>query len=202
MKQSARILKLLTLIFIVPLIFTGCGYGFRGSGTILPPEVRRIYIPLAENRSTEPSLPRIVTEAVRDEFDKYGVVTVVDSADEADAILSLKILQIRRGSRTTTGRTDSDLQLDTSLSIAGALETISGRRLWTNPGLSISKAIGIDRNVVVSSSPDFAASGLASSDISGLSERELARGQERDAFQALAAQAARQIYDNAVAEDF
>jgi len=66
----------------------------------------------------------------------------------------------------------------------------------------ISKVYSNSAGSVVTSSADFAGSGLSSADISGLGNRELARGQEQEALSDLADLAARRIYDDAVAPDF
>lgn len=169
---------------------------------MLPPDVKRIQIPLVENNSTESSLTQLVTEALRDQFERYGVVTIVENVTDADAVLKAKILDVDRKSRTVTSRTDTVEQFDTSLVISAELRKATGQLLWANPSLSISKAVGTSRDVVVSSSADFASGNLSSSDLGGLDTREIARGQEQEALESIAQLAARKIYDDAVAPDF
>lgn len=68
--------------------------------------------------------------------------------------------------------------------------------------MSVSRQYGTTSGVVVATSPDFAAGNISAEDLGALSAREIARGQEQEAFDQLAEQAAKQIYDQAVAPDF
>lgn len=190
------------LFCLVMLVTTGCGYEFQGSGSILPADVKRVYIPIAENNSTEPSLALTVTEAIRDRFERFGVVSVVDEQKDADAILTAKILKVKRDTNTVSSRADTALQQNTTMTLAAELRRISGPVLWRNPNLAVTKVFGSSSGAVVTTSADFAGGGLSSSDIGNLDARELARGQEQEALSTLADLAARQIYDDAVAPDF
>lgn len=183
-------------------LLTACGYGFSGGGSVLPPEIKSIYIPMVTNNTTESTLTPVITEALRDRFDRFGVVTVVDTYDAADAVLEVKILRVKRGTRTSVAGTDAALQLDTQLTLFGELRQINGNLLWREPEISVSRSFGNTRSAVVASSADFANSTLGSSDLSGLTQRELSRNQEQEALTQLADVAAKRIYDESVAPDF
>jgi hypothetical protein len=164
--------------------------------------VKSIYIPMVANNTTETGLTTIVTEALRDRFDRFGAVTVVDSIDRADAILEVKITKIKEGTRTSVARTDEALQLDTQLNLFGELRKLSGEVLWREPELTVSRSYGTSRSSVVTSSSDFASSTLGAGDLAGLNQREVSRGQEQEALTQLADVAAKRIYDEAVSPDF
>lgn len=183
-------------------LLTGCGYTFQGGGSVLPSDIKRISIPPVQNNTTESNLSSVMTEALRDQFERFGVVTVVDDPSEADAILRAKIVRVNRESRTSSSRTDTALQFDTVLTLAAELQRTSGTMLWRDNSISVSRAFGTTSGVVVTSSADFASGGLSASDLGALENREVARGQEQEALQNLVEQAARQIYDEAVAPDF
>jgi outer membrane lipopolysaccharide assembly protein LptE/RlpB len=187
---------------VVILNFTGCGYQFKGSGSALPPDVVKVNIPLAENNTTESGLSLVVTEAIRDRFDRFGVITVVDTAAEADAVLTAKILKIQRESQTATSSTDTVLQARTVLRMSAELRRTTGPLLWSNPSMMVSKAFGTSSEVVVTSSADFAGGNLSASDLASLDTRELSRGQEKKALEDLAEEVARRIYDEAVSPEF
>ena len=180
----------------------GCGYKLQGGGSILPPDVKKIYVPMVDNFSTEAGFSNVVTEALRDRFERYGVLTVVEDAGSADAVLKAKILKVHRGTRSVTSRTDTALELDTSVTLAGELRRAGGQVLWSNPRIVVSKAYGTTSGSVVTSSADFASGSIGASDLTGLSSREVQRGQEQEALEKLADQAARIIYDQAVSPDF
>ncbi len=180
----------------------GCGYQFQGVGSILPPDVKSVYIPISENISTETSFSTLLTEALRDRFERFGVVSVLDSPEGADAVLRTKILKVGQDSQSVTSKTDIALQMNTNVTIWGELKRPSGQVLWRDPKLVVGKAFGSTSDSVVTSSVDFASGGIGASDLGGLSSREVSRGQEQETYSNLADQAAKIIYDQAVAPDF
>lgn len=190
------------VVGIALLVLSGCGFTFKGSGSALPPDVKRVHIPIAENNTPEPGLSQWVTGALRDRFERYGVLTIVDKPSKADAVLRSRVLQLKRDTQTVTSSTDTALQERSVLVIAADLKRTNGVVLWSNPAMSVSKAYGTSDSVVVTSSPDFAGGNIGAQDLAGLSDREIQRGQEQDALQDLAEEAARRIYDEAVTPEF
>jgi outer membrane lipopolysaccharide assembly protein LptE/RlpB len=198
MKEIIRAMLLVGLLGLL-----GCGYTFKGSGSVLPQDVKRVYVPLAENSTTESGISSILTESLRDQFERYGVITVVDDLNDADAVLKARIIKVRQDTRTTTGgSTDTALQYDASLTVQAELRRVTGPVLWRNPSLSVYKTFGSSKDSVVTGSADFAEGTLSSASLSGLDSREVARGQQGQALQALAEQMAQTIYDQAVTPDF
>ncbi len=193
-----RIIALLSLM----IGLSSCGYSFQGSGSVLPADVRKIYIPLAENNTTEPGLATLVTDAMRDRFDRFGTVQVVEKIGEADAVLNMAILSVKRNTRSVTSSTDLTQQYDTTMTMRGTLQRISGTILWTNRSIQVTKSYGTSSSSVVKTSPGFANSGLNSSDLNALDSREISRGQEQQSLELLAEQAATQVYNESVAPDF
>lgn len=181
---------------------SACGYAFVGGGSVLPADVKRIYIPLTENETTEANLARIVTEALQDRFERYGVVEVVDKITEADAVLKTKIISVTKDTKTSTSGTDTALQYDIKMVISAELQRVTGQILWSNRAISAAQTYGATGSVVVTSSADFALSSLSASDLSGMSSREVARSQESEALDAMAEKVARAVYDQAVAPEF
>lgn len=192
----------LIVVSVLTIILVGCGYTFQGSGSILPEDVKQLYIPAVINNSTESSLTQLLTDALQDQFERYGAVQVQDTNVGADAVLEVRIMQVRQGTRTSTAATDTALTLDTELTLFAELRRITGQVLWRNPSLTASTAFGTSRSAVVTSTAGFATGTLGSSDLAGLNERELARGQEQEALAQLCEQAAMNIYDSSVAPDF
>lgn len=184
------------------LFLSGCGYGFHGGGSILPSDIRSIYVPLVENESTEQGLSALVTEAIRDQFERYGVVTVVDEPATADAVLKVRILRVNNNTQSVSSRTDTALQYAVSLALAGELRRSNGGLLWRNINMQVSSTYGATGDTVVASSSDFAGSKFDVGALSALDSREISRGQQQEAFNTLSEQVAQKIYDEAVAPDF
>jgi len=196
-----RVISFLAAMF-VSAVSVGCGYTFRGSESALPPDVKNIYIPQVENNSTKLGLATIVTEAIRDEFDSYGTVAVVDTQSEADAVLKVRILNVKDSTGATRSGTNTALQMQTTMTLAGELRRVTGPVLWRDSAIQATQSFGADSSVVVTSSLDFAGGPSGAGDLAGLSGREVSRGQEATALNTLASNVARQLYDKAVAPDF
>ena len=196
-----RIASLVAVTFIT-LMGTGCGYTLRGSGTVLPADVKNIYIPRVENGSTELGLADVVTDALRDEFDSYGTVSVVEKQGEADAILKVRIIDVKNTTSTVNAATNTSLQMDTTMLLGGELRRTTGQILWRENTLKVTKEYAANQSVVVTTSPDFASGSISASDLASLSSRDISRGQEAQALNDLANNAARMIYDKSVAPDF
>jgi hypothetical protein len=85
-----RWLLLLGLVCI-GMVSVSCGYRFVG-GEPLPGGARRIFVPVAENRSAETGLETVVTNALRREVIRRGL-EVSASRTEADAEVRIAIVQ-------------------------------------------------------------------------------------------------------------
>jgi outer membrane lipopolysaccharide assembly protein LptE/RlpB len=188
-------------LFSVLTGLSACGYVLQGGGTVLPPDVKNIYIPKVENESTELGLADLVTDALRDQFDSYGAVTVVDKQSQADAVLRVRIVSLIQ-SVDTVSSTNTTNQMDSTMVLAGELRRVTGKVLWSDSQIRVSKNFATNSSTVVTSSPDFASGSISTSDLSGLNQRELARGQQRQALLTMTDDAARIMYDKAVAPDF
>lgn len=169
---------------------------------MLPPDVKTVFIPIVENNTTELGYASAITEALRDRFERFGAVSVVDTEAGADAVLKSKILKVDQATQSVASQTDTALQQSTTVTMFLELKRRDGTLLWRNPRLAVSKAFGSESSAVVTSSADFAGSSLGGSDLSGLGAREVQRGQEQDAVGQIAEEAARIVYEQAVAPDF
>ncbi|MCB0339719.1 MAG: hypothetical protein KDD53_08945 [Bdellovibrionales bacterium] len=169
---------------------------------MLPTDVQRVYIPRVENATTETSLTSMVTEALRDRFERYGVLTVVEEIGGADAVLNVQVKDLKRDTKSVTSGTDTALQYVAVITLSGELSRVTGGVLWRNPRIRVAKAYGLTSDVVVTSSADFASGSLGSGDLGALGEREVSRGQEQETFLELSDEVAKKIYESAVLPDF
>lgn len=70
----------------------GCGYTLAGRASNLPEDVRKIYVETLENRTSRSQVEQILTQAISEELVTRRRFSVVNSADEADAVLSGSVL--------------------------------------------------------------------------------------------------------------
>jgi outer membrane lipopolysaccharide assembly protein LptE/RlpB len=74
------------------LALIACGYSLRGTGSFLPPNIKKIQIPIFVNRTTRYELDKRLTQSVHDEFVARGKVEITSDAKLADAVLNGVIL--------------------------------------------------------------------------------------------------------------
>lgn len=80
-------MRFFTYISIYCVLFlSGCGYHLAGRSSSLPPDVKRIAIPLFSNKTLRADIENQFTNALLDEFTKGKKVEVVKE-DEADAVV-------------------------------------------------------------------------------------------------------------------
>lgn len=189
-------------LFFITLSVSSCGYVFTGGRTILPQEIKKIAIPNVDNKTVESGLSRLLTDSLREEFERYGAVQVVETEDEADAVLNVTLDKVTREARTVNANAQSDLQFDSTVTVSATLEKTTGGILWSKQGFTISREVGGAQGAVVTSSPFFRDGNFSAGDLSGQNAREVTRGQEKNVFEQISKEAARKIYDEAVAPDF
>jgi outer membrane lipopolysaccharide assembly protein LptE/RlpB len=187
---------------LLPFCFYGCGYSFQGSGSILPEEIKIIAVRIPENNTTESGLSLRFAEKLRSRFERYGVVKVVDADKEADAELITKINKIDYKVRDVTGKTDVALDQELYMSFAAELRTKNGQILYQNDDLRVSESFASTSDVVVTSSSSFAQSGIGTSELNSLGDREVSRSQKEQALEEMMEEGARKLYLDSVAEDF
>lgn len=86
--RTAKVIAILSLC----LTFFRCGYSLRGTGSFLPPSIKKISIPLFKNLTTRFELDIKLTQGVVNEFAARGKVEVTQDNQNADAVLSGDIL--------------------------------------------------------------------------------------------------------------
>ena len=88
------------------LAFSGCAHYRLGSGGKLT--FKTLYVAPVVNSSNLPQAIAVVSTELREAFLRDGRVTLVNSADEADAILTVRLIKYSR-SATATQANDTGL---------------------------------------------------------------------------------------------
>ncbi len=68
-------------------LLSGCGYALVGTGNILDPSLKTLYVPAFVNKTTRVEIEQRVTQSVADEFVSRGRLRLVNNAKAADIIL-------------------------------------------------------------------------------------------------------------------
>jgi hypothetical protein len=78
-------------LFAAGFLALSCGYRLRGTGSYLPPQIKRISIPMFKNLTTRYELDLKLTRAVIDEMVARAKVEVLAENAKADAVLAGEI---------------------------------------------------------------------------------------------------------------
>ena len=123
------------LVLAVSLALWGCGYGFRGTVSYLPPEIKTVAIPFLTNRTGEPNLDVILTQALIKEFNRSKLLKL-SRAGGADVILNGTINSLSEGA-VAYEDIRTALQRRITLSVSGELRaTADNKVFWTNRAVS------------------------------------------------------------------
>src|SRR3990172_8513283 len=90
MEQDLRLVgrRLAGLVGLIGLLVAGgCGYQFIGESSLLPKDIRTIYVEPFFNRNRDVGLERELASALRSEISRKGRRRVPDQAEQADVIL-------------------------------------------------------------------------------------------------------------------
>jgi hypothetical protein len=177
----------------------GCGYQFVGESSLLPKEARTIYVEPFVNRSRNVGLDKELTTALRGEFYRRGQLKIVDSAEQADVILSgvIRCYSECPGARVLSANSNDEvLQYDSLLIMDVTLRRREPNEiLWRGQGVRLNQVYAGSRAAVVTTSSAFQSTGtLNSTDISQMTDIQLTELEARAVRDRLMEQFARELH--------
>jgi hypothetical protein len=181
------------MMIVAPL--GGCGYQFVGESSLLPKEARTIYVEPFVNRSRDVGLDKELTTALRGEFYRRGQLKIVDSAEQADLILS-GVIRSLDSTVASVNQDDEVLQYDSLLIMDVTLRRHEPNEiLWRGQGVRLNQVYAGSRAAVVTTSSAFQSTGtLNSTDVSRLTDIQLTELDRRAIRDRLMEQFARELY--------
>ena len=181
------------MMIVAPL--GGCGYQFVGESSLLPKEARTIYVEPFVNRSRDVGLDKELTTALRGEFYRRGQLKIVESAEQADLILSGVIRSLNS---TTASVNDKDevLQYESVLILDVTLRRREPNEiLWRGQGVRLNQVYAGSRAAVVTTSSAFqSTTTLNSRDVSQFTDIQLTELDRRAVRDRLMEQFARELH--------
>jgi len=123
------------MILICLGILIACGYHFAGSEGP-PRDVEKLYIQRIENKTTEPGIDILITNALKNEFIQKYRGTLSDR-DRATAVLSGTLVGIRTETVARRGALTS-LERRIFMTMDLTLKTSGSERLWFAKGITSS----------------------------------------------------------------
>lgn len=184
---------LFAMMTVAPL--GGCGYQFVGESSLLPKEARTIYVEPFVNRSRDVGLDKELTTALRGEFYRRGQLKIVDSAEQADVILSGVIRSFADSTVASVNRDDEVLQYESLLIMDVTLRRREPNEiLWRGQGVRLNQVYAGSRAAVVTTSSAFRTGTFNSTDVSQLTDIQQTEVDRRATRDRLMEQFARELH--------
>ncbi len=127
--MTRRIIGLL----VAALMAVSCGYRLRGTGSYLPPHIKRISIPMFKNLTTRYELDLKLTQAVINEMTARAKVEVLPESAQADAILIGEVTAFRVNPIAFSGQAAADRYNITIVARIVLRDLVDRKVLFTNP---------------------------------------------------------------------
>ncbi len=170
---------LFAMMTVAPL--GGCGYQFVGESSLLPKEARTIYVEPFVNRSRDVGLDKELTTALRGEFYRRGQLKIVESAEQADLILS-GVIRSLDNTVASVNRDDEVLQYESLLIMDVTLRRREPNEiLWRGQGVRLNQVYAGSRAAVVTTSSEFFTGTLNASDVRQMTDIQLTEFERRAA---------------------
>jgi len=183
---------LFAMMTVAPL--GGCGYQFVGESSLLPKEARTIYVEPFVNRSRDVGLDKELTTALRGEFYRRGQLKIVESAEQADLILS-GVIRSLDNTVASVNRDDEVLQYESLLIMDVTLRRREPNEiLWRGQGVRLNQVYAGSRAAVVTTSSEFFTGTLNASDVRQMTDIQLTELDRRANRDRLMEQFARELH--------
>ncbi len=176
------------------VLAAGCGYQFSGKGEGFPRDVRTVFVEPFINRTKEVGIERQFLAILKSELHQKGQMKLVDSPEEADAVLS-GVLRTFDSRVVGVNRHDEALQYEMLLVLDMTLRRRAPDEvLWRTQGARFSDVYAGSRGAVVTTSSDFRARGWSATDVRQFTDIQLTESLRQDARDSLLGQAARDLH--------
>ena len=178
---------------VLLLASMGCGYQFSGRGDAFPKNVQAVFVESFVNRTGEVGMDNEITTALRGELHRWGELRVVDSPDQADAILS-GVVRSFDTRVVGTNRRDEALQFETAVVLDMSFRRRSpDELLWRAQGARFAELHSGSRGAAVTTSSDFKSRNLNPADIRQFTDIQLTETLKQEARDRLMERAAHEL---------
>jgi hypothetical protein len=122
-----------SLVVLLAVTASACGYSLAGRGSFLPEYIRAIGVPVFTNNTKVFEVEQRLTEAVRREFIGRGKYKIVPDATGADALLKGEISSITLAPTSFTAERQATRYAVSVLINVELRDLKSDKVLWENP---------------------------------------------------------------------
>ncbi len=137
--MKRRLVLVALFLALFPPILASCGYRFSGGGEAVDRSIQSVYVDAFINSTAEPMVENYVRNAFITEFRRSGRFSIAGSADDADAILSGTVRNIRT-SRSAYRIMERAVEDKVYMRLQITFKERNGNVLWSHNGLEDSEA--------------------------------------------------------------
>lgn len=119
------------------VLTSGCGYALAGRGNSLPASIVSIGVPPFVNQSTTPDIDRVLTDAVRAEFQTKGRYRILPEATGVDGLLVGRVVNVLLQPSAFTAQNQVSRQLIIATASIEFSEVQASRVIWANPSFQV-----------------------------------------------------------------
>jgi outer membrane lipopolysaccharide assembly protein LptE/RlpB len=179
---------------VLAIALSGCGYHLAAAGDALPPNAKTIYVERFSNSTRFTGANDELMRYIKDEIAMHDRLQEVDSASQADLILSGNIESIY----TLPTAYNSVLEptiYGVSMSVTAQLKDVKQNKIiWQAHGINNSQNAQVVAQTVVTTTPTFQQQNLRGSDIAKMQDIQVAQTQNAAARDQMMQQVAKNLY--------
>jgi Lipopolysaccharide-assembly len=180
----------------IPIAVSGCGYHFAAEGSGLPPQAKSIYVEKFGNRTRHTGINDEFMRFVEDEIANHKRLALVDSASEADLVLSGDIVYADALPVAFNSASEPTIYTQTISADAKLIDNHDHKLVWATRGISSSQQTPVVGEAVVTTSPYFVQQNLRSRDIAGMQDIQVAQSQQASSQQQAMETLAQNLYSS------
>ncbi len=133
-------LNLLGMLLVAGVGASACGYALAGRGNALPASITVVGIPHFVNQSSTPEIDRVLTDAVRVEFQSKGKYRVQPDENSVHGLLTATITNVDlRPTAFTEDRLPSAYAIVVTADVEFKHVTENNSVIWANPSFRVAE---------------------------------------------------------------
>jgi hypothetical protein len=190
-------LRLLALA-LTPL---ACGYRLAGTNVVVPGDIQSVSVGSFDNQSRQEGLDKVIAFAFEREFYERGTLSVREKPGEGEGIITGTIREFRTRP-VSFDANENALQYEAELTLDVTLRRqADGKVLWKGSRLHVFEEYSVNPSTVVPSSSQFQQGTLDFSNLTELSDIQLAETEKRLAIERMVRSIVRDVHDR-ILDDF
>ncbi len=180
-RRSRIRFKTLSIEFTAPILMSllaaACGYHFAAEGSGLPPRAKTIYVEDFRNRSRFTGLNDELMRYIKDEIANHKRLELVDSAGQADLVLSGEITYADTMPLSFNSVNEPLVYANSLTANATLIDGHTHQVIWDSRGISATQQAPTVASSVITTSPTFLQQNLRSQDIARMPDLQVAQTQ-------------------------